>query len=412
MSLRSLRGTEGLKSVDAFRVSIDLIHEQEGFNARDYNSARVQERIRDYADAYKMAYDHAQENPKLKINPLDALGPWEVRVTTNEDGTKTIFLTDGHLRKQGAELARAEGAKLDIILVNEDKSLTFAHSIARTVTSQDGLKLQPLEVARVYKRLMDSEGLTVIEVADLMNKTVMHVQQNLSLLQLPDSILAMVDAGKVAANVARQLVSEHGAEGAERILVVSEELTEEGDKKITAKVIEQAKTQNPTARKPAQRLSKKLYDALRDHTISLTDRVWANVPKNIPDDQDEVTITMTFNRNDLAQMKEIREIAAQQKDEEKSDEEQLDLLTDKQEVALPKQWEEFAEEEGGNNDQFMLDVLDRFNRVVSNPDLLSLDAPVNEAKKAEMWACLEDRATKAELMNIKLMRSALRIMMS
>lgn len=417
MSLRSMRNdkVEGLSRVDGYRVQINLIHEQEGFNARDYSAPRVQEQIRHYADIYKAAAEKAEANPQLKLNPGDAMGPWEVR-SVIVDGVKTIFATDGHLRRRGALLAIEEGAKIDSVTVFEDKSASLAESIARTVTSQDGLKLMPLEVARVYHRLMTNHDLTESDIAELVTKTTVHVQQNLKLLELPEAVQAMIDAGKVAANTARELVDKHGAENAIRILAVGEELLEGTDKKITPKVIEAAKNKDeqsgkPVARKPAQRVSKLLYNALREHTMSLTDRVWSQIPAQLDDTQDNVEVTLSFSRDELAKLKEIRDLASAQEKEEQGDpsEEQMDMLNDGHDV--PERWQPFAEELGVDKGIFLADVKERFERVTENHDLLDLDKPLDEATKTILWERLVEKSAKAELTNIRLMRSFVKLTM-
>ncbi|PLK27205.1 ParB/RepB/Spo0J family partition protein [Novosphingobium sp. TH158] len=79
--------------------------------------------------------------------------------------------------------------------------------------------LNPVEEARAYHRLADQEGLTQAEIARLVDKSRSHVANFQRLLQLPDSVLDMVQQGDLSMGHARALIgTDNAAELAETIV--------------------------------------------------------------------------------------------------------------------------------------------------------------------------------------------------
>jgi ParB family chromosome partitioning protein len=71
--------------------------------------------------------------------------------------------------------------------------------------------LNPIEEARAYQRLAESEGLTQAEIARMVDKSRSHVANLQRLLGLPDPVIALVEEGALSMGHARALV---GAEDA------------------------------------------------------------------------------------------------------------------------------------------------------------------------------------------------------
>lgn len=71
--------------------------------------------------------------------------------------------------------------------------------------------LNPIEEARAYSRLADSEGLTQAEIARIVDKSRSHVANLQRLLTLPEPVMAMVEDGRLSMGHARALI---GAEDA------------------------------------------------------------------------------------------------------------------------------------------------------------------------------------------------------
>lgn len=74
--------------------------------------------------------------------------------------------------------------------------------------------LNPIEEARAYQRLSESEGMTQAEIARMVDKSRSHVANFQRLLALPEPVLAMVETGKLSMGHARALI---GAEDAEAL---------------------------------------------------------------------------------------------------------------------------------------------------------------------------------------------------
>lgn len=72
--------------------------------------------------------------------------------------------------------------------------------------------LNPIEEARAYHRLAEDEGLTQAEIAKLVDKSRSHVANLQRLLQLPDSVVGMVEDGRLSMGHARALIGVDGAE--------------------------------------------------------------------------------------------------------------------------------------------------------------------------------------------------------
>lgn len=74
--------------------------------------------------------------------------------------------------------------------------------------------LNPIEEARAYNRLAESEGLTQAEIARMVDKSRSHVANLQRLLALPDTVITLVECGELSMGHARALI---GAEDAEAI---------------------------------------------------------------------------------------------------------------------------------------------------------------------------------------------------
>jgi ParB family transcriptional regulator, chromosome partitioning protein len=66
--------------------------------------------------------------------------------------------------------------------------------------------LNPIEEARAYHRLAESEGLTQAEIARLVDKSRSHVANLQRLLALPDPVIVMVEHGELSMGHARALI--------------------------------------------------------------------------------------------------------------------------------------------------------------------------------------------------------------
>jgi ParB family chromosome partitioning protein len=72
--------------------------------------------------------------------------------------------------------------------------------------------LNPIEEARAYQRLADSEGLTQAEIAGMVEKSRSHVANLQRLLSLPEAVVAHLEAGRLSMGHARALIGHKDAE--------------------------------------------------------------------------------------------------------------------------------------------------------------------------------------------------------
>jgi ParB family chromosome partitioning protein len=79
--------------------------------------------------------------------------------------------------------------------------------------------LNPIEEAEGYKRLMEEFGLTQEQLGTAVGKSRSHVANIIRLLQLPPSVRAEVQAGKLTAGHARALLAHANPEEAARLVI-------------------------------------------------------------------------------------------------------------------------------------------------------------------------------------------------
>jgi ParB family chromosome partitioning protein len=97
----------------------------------------------------------------------------------------------------------------------EDRD-AMAASLVENLQRQD---LNPIEEAEGYKRLMDEFGLTQEQLGTAVGKSRSHVANIIRLLQLPPSVRADVQAGKLTAGHARALLAHANPEEAARLVI-------------------------------------------------------------------------------------------------------------------------------------------------------------------------------------------------
>jgi len=97
----------------------------------------------------------------------------------------------------------------------EDRE-AMAASLVENLQRQD---LNPIEEAEGYKRLMEEFGLTQEQLGAAVGKSRSHVANIIRLLQLPPSVRAEVQAGKLSAGHARALLAHANPEEAARLVI-------------------------------------------------------------------------------------------------------------------------------------------------------------------------------------------------
>ena len=79
--------------------------------------------------------------------------------------------------------------------------------------------LNPIEEARAYHQLAQSEGLTQAAIAKMVDKSRSHVANLQRLLTLPDDVVAEVESGRLSMGHARALIGQDDAEGLARTAI-------------------------------------------------------------------------------------------------------------------------------------------------------------------------------------------------
>lgn len=193
-SFKQLQKDGVLKRSDAFKVRYADLVVDPNFNKRA-NDARLQAHIQGLLQ-FIMADGQL---PDLEVIPVE--------------GGK-VQVVDGHCRSAAYGLAIAAGKDIEFISVRPFQG-DEADRTARIATSNEGLKLTPLETARVYQALRDQHGLGPEDIAKKVHKTRQHVDQLLHLADAAPEVQKMVADGAVSATEAIKVARQHGDQAAE-----------------------------------------------------------------------------------------------------------------------------------------------------------------------------------------------------
>ncbi|SON54298.1 plasmid partitioning protein [Hartmannibacter diazotrophicus] len=177
----------GIKDVavgrsDFYQMDPADLHIKDGWNCRNLDTVEAR------ASLDSLALSIAEVGVKQALTVC-----WE-------DGK--AFVTDGHRRLLATRLAMERGAEIRSIPVQtEGRFSSEADRVFSMVVRNSGEPLLPIEMARVFKRLIDF-GWTESEIA---SKAGLNRQYVVSLLQLqaaPSQVTDLVDKGEVAATLA------------------------------------------------------------------------------------------------------------------------------------------------------------------------------------------------------------------
>lgn len=194
-TFKDMRRTGEVQRFDAMKVKLDDIHFEPDFNVRERD-----DRLKEHIEAIKQFVLDGGVLPPLEVRPREEGGVWVV---------------DGHCRTEGYKLARAEGAPIEWVEVRPFKGNDIDR-MTRIATSQEGLKLAPLEMAKLYKR-MRGFGLEMAEIAKRVHKTPQHVGQVLTLADADHDVQQAVVKGEVKASTAIKMVKKHGSKAGAQI---------------------------------------------------------------------------------------------------------------------------------------------------------------------------------------------------
>jgi ParB family transcriptional regulator, chromosome partitioning protein len=196
----------------------DAIRIVDGFNLRDTE-----------ADDYRADIDDLKAHIK-RGGQVPAL-----EVVLSNEGL-TVDLVDGHRRFAAYSELIAAGDPIQYIRIEPFGGKNGGNDMQRLVrimTSNEGRKLRPLEIAEGYRRL-EAFGLKPDEIARHVGKTRQHVDQMLILASAPHAVHQLVKAGDVSATEAVNQVRAHGDKAADKLVKAKQD---NGGKKVTAKAL-------------------------------------------------------------------------------------------------------------------------------------------------------------------------------
>lgn len=124
-------------------------------------------------------------------------------------GAGRFQLVAGERRWRAAQKAQVHEIPALVRELSERDVMALA--LIENLQRQD---LNPIEEARAYNRLAESEGLTQAEIARLVDKSRSHVANLQRLLALPEPVIMLVETGELSMGHARALI---GAEDASEL---------------------------------------------------------------------------------------------------------------------------------------------------------------------------------------------------
>jgi ParB family chromosome partitioning protein len=140
--------------------------------------------------------DDSLEELAASMKEVGVLQP--IVVTGGEDG---YVLVAGERRWRAAK--RAGLTEIPAVVRESTGQPTLVEALIENVQRQD---LTPLEEAHAYQQLLENYGMTQEQVASRVGKSRPAISNTLRLLQLPQEVQDMVDAGDLSAGHARALV--------------------------------------------------------------------------------------------------------------------------------------------------------------------------------------------------------------
>jgi ParB family chromosome partitioning protein len=123
-------------------------------------------------------------------------------------GNGSYQLVAGERRWRAAQ--RAQLHEIPSLIRDLDDREVMALALIENLQRED---LNPIEEARAYQRLAEQEGLTQAEIARMVDKSRSHVANLQRLLVLPESVITMVEDGRLSMGHARALIGAADAAG-------------------------------------------------------------------------------------------------------------------------------------------------------------------------------------------------------
>ena len=147
-----------------------------------------------------------------------------IAVRTDRNNNERYEIVAGERRWLAAQMAGLHEVPIIVLDLDDNEALEVA--IVENIQRDD---LSIIEEAKGYKRLSDEFGYDQEKIAKFMSKSRSHVSNTLRLLNLPESIIGMIEEGNLTAGQARPLIG----------LINANEIAEEiVSKKVSARSVE------------------------------------------------------------------------------------------------------------------------------------------------------------------------------
>lgn len=205
-----------IKRADAMKVRYSDIRVKEGFNLRDLDEE----------------YDAGIEALASYILNGGSFPALEVVALPDGSGVEVV---DGHRRYDAIGRAIQRGAPIEWVSVVGFQGNEIERR-ARIYTSNEGVKLRPLEAARGFKRFRGM-GLDTEEIAALVHRSRPHIENYLVLADAEPDVQALVRGGAVSAEVAIDAVRLYGAQAGQFLSGKVVQAKAAGKSKVTASAI-------------------------------------------------------------------------------------------------------------------------------------------------------------------------------
>ncbi|MEM9500290.1 MAG: ParB/RepB/Spo0J family partition protein [Pseudomonadota bacterium] len=127
-------------------------------------------------------------------------------IIVRPQGNGRFQLVAGERRWRAAQRARLH--EIPALVRDLDDREVMALALIENLQRED---LNPVEEARAYQRLADDEGMTQAEIARMVEKSRSHVANIQRLLNLPEKVLDLVEAGRLSMGHARALIGQDDA---------------------------------------------------------------------------------------------------------------------------------------------------------------------------------------------------------
>lgn len=133
-----------------------------------------------------------------------------ILVNKKDDGYEVIA---GERRLRACKLAGIQKVPIIIKEVNDNSKLELA--LIENIQRED---LNPMEEAITYKKILDTQGISHSELAEIVSKARSTITNSLRLLDLPEKAQQLLKDNKISAGHARAILSVSSSMGKEKLL--------------------------------------------------------------------------------------------------------------------------------------------------------------------------------------------------